>query len=290
MARERCLRGLTLSLMGLIPALLLIGYFNAAQLQVATAAVSEEEDRDLTNVYLRDALSQTIILTHTIYTPLVQRNCQSMLADDFSDPTSGWPVGATSFGKAYYDRGVYRLVDDIPGYTLFGGVSPDWMVPNDAVIKVDTWIDDAPSGVGILPSQSLVFGLQLYPVNGNLLWIDWYEFRVSPGNQYYRVWKWHNRGNNYDVLTSGYSSAIFPELDTVQTLEVRRNGNAITLVVNGTVLETIVDSTNPYAGRRSVGVGAGDFYSVGYDNFEVRASGCITTPTTSAATSCAMED
>ena len=290
MTKEQRLRRLIWSLLGVLPMLLLVGYFGASRLQV-TSAASGNESQSIEDICSKYTSPISVTMAYTVHLPIAFRNCQMMLADDFSTPIYDWPVGETVFGEAYYDQGAYWMVDDKIGLTLFGGLSPDWIVPNDAAIKVDTWIVDAPSGSGINPAHSLVFGLQLQPspFSDELLWIDWYEFRVSPQTQYYRVWKWRNMGDTFDVLTSGYSSAILPELDAVQTLEVRRDGNAITLMVNDTVLETVVDSTNPYDGRRSVGVGAGDFYLVGFDNFEVRASGCITTPVTSAVTSWSID-
>lgn len=265
---------------GLIPVLMLALYLGAAQPGMADpTTVMGSEKAAVEPLYFTQLLTETT--PFTVYLPLVMNYyadipCQVFLFDDFSDPTSGWPSGNTVFGSAYYDQGVYRMVaNNAGGYKIFAGVSPDRIVPNDAVIKVDAWIDSAPEAYGLVPSISLVFGLGTMPFQDQLIWIDWYEFRVSPEQQYYRIWKWRSMGNQFDVLTSGTSTAILPELNAVQKLEVRRTGNEITLVVNGTVLETINDDTNPYSGERLVGIGAGDFNRAGFDNFEVTATTCM---------------
>lgn len=276
-----CIRrrlGLFLGLAGLIPVMLLVLYLGAAQPGMANPQVrlSGEKAIAVETMYFTQLLTETTAFT--VHLPLVMNGCRFSCFDDFSDPTSGWPNGNTVFGSAYYDQGVYRMIaNNVGGYKIFAGVSPDWIVPNDAVIKVDAWIDSAPSGVGLFPAVGLVFGLRTMPYQDELIWIDSYEFRVSPEQQHYRIWKWYYSAGNYDftVLTSGNSSAILSDLNAVQKLEVRRTGQAITLVINGTVLETVTDTTNPYAGERSVGISAGDFDRAGFDNFEVTSTTCM---------------
>ncbi len=221
------------------------------------------------------ALTETTAFT--AYLPIVFDNCSTYGFDDFSDPASGWPVGEASFGSSYYTNGEYRLVNDEP-WMYFAGVSPDWIVPNDSRIKVDGRIDEGQSGTGISPSISLVFGLETTPFQGDLLWINWYEFRVSPQNQYYALQKYTAMGNEIDTVHSGHASAILSDPGAMQTLEVHRQDNEITMFVNGTELDTYVDNDWPYSGRLSVGLGAGDFEMATFDNFEVKSSGCITTP------------
>ena len=276
-----CIRrrlGFFLGLAGLIPVALLVLYLGAAQPGMANSVVKVGGEKAIAvePLYFTQLLTETTAFT--VHLPLVMNNCRFCYFDDFSDPTSGWPTGNTTFGSTYYDQGVYRMtMSAIGGAEIFGGVSPDWIVPNDAVIKVDAWIDSPQSGVGILPAISLVFGLRTMPYQNQLIWIDWYEFRVSPEQQYYRIWKWRYSGGDYDytVLTSGNSPAILPDINVVQKLEVRRAGDAITLVINDTTLETVTDTSNPYNGDRSVGIGGGDFYTAGFDNFEVTSTTCM---------------
>jgi len=199
--------------------------------------------------------------------------------ENFSNPNSGWDTGKTVFGSAYYVNGEYRLTDpdDIGGVTLFEGISPDWIAPNDLEIKVEARIDEGTTCTGCAPAMSLVFGLKTFPWEGELYWVEWYEFRVSPQNQAYWLWKWSN-WDELEQLTSGTSSAILPNPQVMQTLEVHRSGDTITMLINGTELESFVDYDNPYSGRRSVGLGGGDFRVATYDNFQVSSSGLITKP------------
>jgi len=213
----------------------------------------------------------------TVFLPLVARNCRPYLFDDFSNPETGWYSGTLSYGTFYYDleRDVYRITTNRAQPLI--GSSPEWMVPDEAVIRVDAWIDSAPDpDLGFSPAVGVVFGLGFYPYQGEMYWVDWYEFRVYPLTQRYALTKWRYAGSNSVDLVTGNSDAIFPNLNAVQKLEVRRRGNEMTLLVNGTSLGSVTDSYEPYVGPRSVGVSGRDFYSAGFDNFEISASGCIT--------------
>jgi len=282
-----CIRrrfGFFLGLAGLIPVVLLVLYLGAAQPGLANsqARVSGEKAMAVEPLYFTQLLTETTAFT--VHLPLVTNRfsivpCQLSWFDDFSDPTSGWPNGDTVFGSAYYDQGVYRMIaNNVGGYKIIAAVSPDWIVPNDAVIKVDAWIESIPPDApGLSPSVGLVFGVGTVPIYDQLIWKEWYEFRVSLFEQRYEIWKWYLAGSDYDftVLTSGNSSAILPELNTAHKLEVHRSDNMITLVINGTVLETFTDTTNPYAGDRTVGISAGHFDRAGFDNFEVTSTTCM---------------
>jgi hypothetical protein len=106
-------------------------------------------------------------------------------------------------------------------------------------------------------------------------------------DQSYYLDKWYadEYEGDYSELVSGYSSAIKTDGRVHQSLEVRRVGTAMTLVANGVVLETFDDSTDPYAGDRSVGVFSYSDTTAIFDNFQVSASGCITTPLDAQAAS-----
>lgn len=272
---KRLSRYMALSLGG-IGAVLLVGVCLCyGQPVTASTPVSAtwSDSPEPEQVCLLPLLSDTDSIT--VFLPLVARNCRSYVFDDFSNPASGWDIGTFPYGTFYYDNGVCRIVSNEA--RRFIGDSPEWMVPDDAVIRVDAWIDNAPpDGQGFSPAVGLVFGLGFYPYQGKMYWVDWYEFRVYPRAQRYALIKWYEGGNASTPLVTGGSDAIFSDLKAVQKLEVRRSGNTMALVVNGTTLATITDSYSPYVGPRSVGVSGGDFYSVGFDNFEISASGCIT--------------
>jgi len=241
------------------------------------AGVSGEKAMAVEPLYYTPLLTETTAFT--VHLPLVMNGCRFSYFDDFSDPASGWPTGNTVFGSAYYDQGVYRMIaNNVGGYKIIAGVSPDWIVPNDAVIKVDAWIESTPPDApGLSPSVGLVFGIDTVPIYDQLIWKEWYEFRVFLFEQRYEIWKWYLAGGDYDftVLTSGSSPKILPELNTAHKLEVHRSDNSITLVINGTVMETFTDTTNPYVGDRIVGISAGHFDRAGFDNFEVTSTICM---------------
>jgi hypothetical protein len=258
--------------MGLIMLAVLSLSFQESATVVAEVPSGESRASEGNMLMRIGALTETTAFT--VYIPVVYNNCYTYRFDDFSDSTSGWPVGEASFGSSYYTGGEYRLVND-QVWMYFAGVSPDWIVPNDVIVKVEGRIDEGQSALGNWPSIGLVFGLTTYPFSGDLLWLNWYEFRVSPKNQYYALKKYSSMGDTIRTVHSGNSPAIIPNLSAMQALKVRRSGNEITMIVNGTELATVVDDDDAYAGRLSVGLGAGDFYTATFDNFEVRSAGCI---------------
>jgi hypothetical protein len=279
---SNCIRrrfGFVLGLTGLVPVVLLVLYLGAARPGMANplARVSSEKIEAVESLYFTQLLTETTAFT--VHLPLVMNGCRFSFFDDFSDPSSGWPTGNTVFGSAYYDQGVYRMIaNNVGGYKIIAAVSPDWIVPNDSVIKVNAWIESVPPDApGLSPSVGLVFGVSTVSIYDQLIWKEWYEFRVFVFEQRYEIWKWYLAGSDYDftVLTSGNSLAILPELNTVQKLEVRRSDNAMTLVINGTVLETFTDDSTLYMGDRTVGISAGHFDRAGFDNFEVTSTTCM---------------
>jgi hypothetical protein len=234
-----------------------------------------------TSTWTGDPIGETE--AYTVYLPCALRTYGvTCLTDDFSDPTTGWPNGAAIFGRAAYVEGVYRMIDAPPLTMLFIGVSPDWEVPNDAAIRVRGRIDvgEDPS-IGYYPSFGLVFGLKTYDAGGVPVWIEWYSFSIAPHAQYYSLKKWSS-GGSYTVLASGNSNAILTDPLAWQALEVRRSGDTMTLVVNDAVIRGVTDASNPYSGRRSVGIGAGDVFTVTFDDFTVCASDVISVSSSAA--------
>jgi hypothetical protein len=265
------------AVLGMLLMILALTYLDRMEPAIPVAgAPPERVERPITTrPASRFSLSETTPVS--AYLPLVSHHCCSRFFEDFDDPGTGWLNGETVFGEAYYVDGEYRLVNQ--GINMwFAGVSPEWIVPQDSVVRTEARIDGGRFGQSDDPSMSLVFGLKLGSVNDKSFWIEWYEFRITPLDQRYGLWEYSNLGDIYDVIEYGNSNAIIPALDATQQLEVRRRDDEILLMINGTELATVVDDEYPFTGRRSVGVGAGDFYTVTFDNFEVRGTGCITTP------------
>lgn len=280
--RERMLR-LTCSLFGFALASLVMICLNGTQ-RVAGMHVAAEQQTGYTLASTSDITATTTV---TIYLPLVIQNCTTALADDFSDPTSGWPNKEEIWAYYAYEDGVYKVTPKFYGYSV--GASPDWMVPNNAIIKIDSWADSDSGKFG------LVFGLGYW--EGTLHWKEWYAFLIEPSDQRYELQEWYYDDIDdeyyYDELAYGTSQAIISNATARQSLEVRRVGNSVTLVVNDVVLETVTDDSSPYSGRRSVGLcvqaplspAFGSLTAGIFDDFQVSTSGCITT--TLILTSCA---
>ncbi len=227
----------------------------------------------------RSVLASTLLATTSTYLPLIVHDCGTSVLDNFSNPASGWPIDSGFHGSVGYDRGVYKITFDPDSgeYNEGMGASPDWRVPNDAVISVDAWTSRVWGGAG------LVFGLTYW--EDTLDWNEWYVFSVF-NDQSYWLDRWYSDefgDGDYDTLVEGSSSAIKTDGRVRQSLEVRRVGTTITLVANGVVLTTVDESGDPLAGE-SAGVFSYSYGTAIFDNFRVSASDCIgTLPVVQAA-------
>ncbi len=217
----------------------------------------------------RPALASTSLITAFTFLPLVVRDCGTTLLDNFSNPAYGWPRGTMTHSSYAYDGGVYKIISI--DYAGGAGASPDWMVPNDAVISVDAWTSDIWGGAG------LVFGLSYW--EGTYDWNEWYVFSVFSEDRSYYLDRWYSDGfeGDYYEVAYGTSPAIKTDGRARQSLEVRRVGTMITLVANGVVLETVDESDDPLTGTGSVGVFSYSDGTAIFDNFRVSASDCIGT-------------
>lgn len=228
-------------------------------------------------------LAQGTLLTETetisTYVPLVMCGwgCYSQYTDDLADPITGWSSGA----EYSYPGGVHRL---IPSSTdrQFVGASPDWQLPNDVTIEADGWSNSAEGAFG------LVFGLDQFLWEGDIVWRSWYTFVIEPSTQSYWLDEWTSYGQSHANVLAGTSTAIAKGAGTHQHLELRRSGTMVELYVNGVKVDDY-DTGTPFTGRISAGVAVMKTppYPVeshpaptGYfDNFVVTATeGCITPP------------
>ena len=108
---------------------------------------------------------------HLAFTPMVFADyCSGLFIDDFSDPTSGWPVADRGTVAYYYDHNQYN--GDF--YAMLHRVPDAW----SGVSRGDTWqawpslsvMTTAGPGVG---SAGLIFGL-------NDDWSHFYSFEIIP--------------------------------------------------------------------------------------------------------------
>ncbi len=156
-----------------------------------------------------------------------------VLDDDFSNPYSGWPVGATTACQANYAQGEYQVAT-APDYACVFR-SPGGRLPSGLFEVTARRADSVyPTAYGIMIGEDGSFS-QLYA-----FWInpDSQEYVFAYYDGQWSALTWDETGN--DAWT--YSSAINAGTG-VNTLGVKQDGSQISLWVNGTFLETVNDST-----------------------------------------------
>lgn len=191
-----------------------------------------------------------------IYLPLVmKRYCSDWWRDDFTDPTSGWPVVDSERVKLEYLAGEYHILIKQANSGASCVTSPPVYATN-FTLEVD-----GRSDFGI---YGLLFGRGIDLVTDIL---EWYSFELGPGTDW-ALCKYKSGEYWHLVLDSGYSSHITSGMNH---LKVVREGSQIEAYVNGQLLSTVTDGS--FLGSRMVGLTAGsadaapvDFY---FDNFAV---------------------
>jgi hypothetical protein len=174
------------------------------------------------------------IIIRQSFLPMLKRNYCPSFFDDFSNPSSGWPIGEDNYVRAEYLNGEYRILSKNGNYIyLFRSPACSHY---DYVVEADVHWDR------IGDSYGLLFG-----ITGNFS--QYYLFYVSAD---YREYALFRRDPGRFVLLQPFTPywTIQPAY-TANHLKVTRNGSAITLEVNGSVLGTWYDGTitgSTYAG------------------------------------------
>ncbi|HET8626738.1 MAG TPA: hypothetical protein VFL91_04935 [Thermomicrobiales bacterium] len=149
-----------------------------------------------------------------------------VLRDDFSNPASGWPTGATTGGGAAYAGGGYQI-------TL---TRTDWVIrayPNQPPGLADVTVDvDATVAAGGAQAGA---GIVCRRVDAN----NHYLLRIT-GAGGYAIRKY--QGGVWTTLASGTSPAIHTGNATNHLLAACV-GSVLALVVNGQRVATVQDST-----------------------------------------------
>jgi hypothetical protein len=180
--------------------------------------------------------------------------------DDFSNPASGWHVhdGATALYE--YRDGEYRILNRQYG-AIFKTKAPIGPIENFSLEVDARWAGANTDGV-----YGLVFG---YMDDSN----PYYLFSVFPELSQFRLFRVEPSGWFNTIVDFTYSAAIQGG-NGVNHLKVIRNGDQITLEINGANLGTWVD--NSIVGPRLVGVGMAPYpqepvpmYDARFDNFTV---------------------
>ena len=157
------------------------------------------------------------------------------IADDFGDPTSGWPAGQDASGSYGYVEGEYRIL-----HTRANVWRLSWL-PNgpsltDLVVEADVRLPGTAQGWA-----ALVFGL-------NAGGTDFHIFEIDRAGQYslYR-----RTGGEWQTLVSPTSSDQLVVADGTNHLMLVRDSGLTTLYANGQMISLVTDLQVP-AGRVGV--------------------------------------
>lgn len=193
----------------------------------------------------------------TVYLPVSFRNyCPPLFADDFSNPTSGWPVGDDWNIRYEYLNNEYRILVRNTGW--WAGARPGFKA-TDYNLTVD--VRNATGNYG---DYGLLFGQSD--------WSHFYTLVIDPDGYYGIVqyddgtWTWLAYGPSNSINTG----------TTMNRLKVKREGDLIEAYANGELLASVSDGS--YTGMRYVGlfVGSYDVPNVDamFDNFVVYPVTC----------------
>ncbi len=191
-----------------------------------------------------------------LFLPLALRNFCADFFDDFSDPASGWPVEDDDLVTYEYLNGEYRILSKVDGY-LFLSRSPGCDRENYTVQADIRWDGEIGSSYGLLLGLATDYGyFYLFDIN-----TDYEQFRLLRLDA--NGWATVVPVTDAPAINSGTAS---------NHLKATRNGTAITLEVNGTVLGTWYDSA--ISGLTGTGVVAAPYLDVPtsdarFDNFSV---------------------
>jgi len=194
----------------------------------------------------------------TVYLPVIFRNyCPPLFADDFSDPTIGWPVGDDGNIRYEYLNNEYRIL--VRNTDWWAGARPGFLA-SDYNLTVD--VRNATGNYG---SYGLAFGLSDD-------WSQYYSLEIDPDGWYgiYLI-----DDGNWIALAEGYSNSVNTGT-TMNQLKIKRDGALIEAYANGALLASVSDGS--YTGMREVGLIVFTYdvpnVDVMFDNFVVYPVTC----------------
>ena len=191
-----------------------------------------------------------------VFLPLITRDFCADFFDDFTNPSSGWAVVDDAFVWSEYLDGEFRVLSKQAGYFYYF-TAPTCSHENYAVEVDARWVG--------IPGQSygLIFGVLA----------DFSQFYLFDINTDYRQFRLYKRDpGGFTTIVPITSSSAINGGTASNHLEVIRNGDQITLEVNGTVLGTWTDGN--IAGLTFVGIISSPYFDiptsdVRFDNFSV---------------------
>lgn len=193
------------------------------------------------------------------YLPLISKPCLPLYSDDFSNPSSGWPVGDSPSGNARFEYmdGEYRILVRATKWSAAaspGFQASDYTVSVDLRNKKNVW-GSYGLAFEIASDWTSLYTLEIYPDG-------WYGlYRYDPGS--------------LSILSEAYSPAIYAGSAT-NHIKVERNGDSINAFANGQLLVSVKDAT--YMGFRYFGLavfsGSQPQVDIRFDNYTVYSVNC----------------
>ena len=176
---------------------------------------------------------------HPVYLPLVVKStgnsCPAYYTDNFSDPTSGWPVDDDSNRRYAYTDGQYQIWVKNP--------AAGWWATPGAKATDFTASVSARRTSGVSGAYGIRFGISEDSPD-----LSYYEFIVE--DAYYSVWRYDSGG--WTALRDWTASSHIRTGTDWNRLKVIRNGASISVYVNNQLLTTVSDSY--LAGLRRIGL------------------------------------
>lgn len=181
--------------------------------------------------------SSCSVSAYSLYLPLVLKDagpgptCLPDYVDHFGDPTSGWPIYEDSVQRLSYESGEYQLSAKVANSGVL--VTPGAAAEDYAVEVRGRRLSGTDADYGLL------FGI-------GSDWATFYEATISGDT--YAIWR-------YNSGWTQLATSVSPDILTGtawNTLKVVRDGDTISLTINGELQTTFSDST--LMGFRRVGL------------------------------------
>lgn len=206
---------------------------------------------------IQPTLSPSRTLSYATFLPMVGTVAPPVYWDDFSNPASGWYVGANGNVRWAYRSGGYEIRLATRGW--WGAEDAPWNGRVNYVVASD---------MQQLPGNGVAYGL----IFGFRDWDHFYVLIVNPADQEYTIMK---RAAAWVTLVPWTQSNSIQQGTLPNRLRIERRGSGINAYINGQLQRTLTDSA--YTGVTKVGIyaasGTAAPATARFDNFGVWALG-----------------
>jgi predicted outer membrane repeat protein len=197
-------------------------------------------------------------VVHTVFQPVVFQDFCRNYFDDFNNPASGWDVVNNEFVRTEYLSGEYRVLSKRSGFIyLFRSPSCD---RQSYVVEANArWVGTPGSSYGLL--FGITEGFDQY-----------YLFDINTDFQEFRLLRRHPGGFATIVPPTSMAPPVIKGGNASNHLKVIRNGDSITLAINGTIVGDWSDGN--ITGLTGAGLVSGPYNSIPssdarFDNFSM---------------------